>query len=82
MARLMYEFLRDSGVSDNAVSGRLHYASRTLRDEWVHEEFHARGHGLGAQEPNRDMRAERDVLLCEPLEPKIPLWVPYVHYGV
>ncbi|KAM5342911.1 hypothetical protein ACJ41O_013877 [Fusarium nematophilum] len=35
MARLTYEFLGKKGISDTSVSGGLHYATRTLRDQWV-----------------------------------------------
>ncbi|KAH7161297.1 CHAT domain-containing protein [Dactylonectria macrodidyma] len=81
MARLIYEFLLASGVGDNAVSGGLHHASRSLRDEWVREECHARNQESGPQEPARDIISGRDVVLCEVLEPKRPLWAPYVHFG-
>ncbi|RYP58987.1 hypothetical protein DL771_011041 [Monosporascus sp. 5C6A] len=37
MARITYGVLRDEGISDKAVSGGLHRATRELRDQWVQD---------------------------------------------
>ncbi|GKT97201.1 TPR domain containing protein [Colletotrichum tofieldiae] len=71
MARLTWEFMGDKGFSDESVSRGLHYAMRTLRDQWVN----------GVE----DLKAKhkRDATLVLDETPKrTPTWVPYVHYGV
>ncbi len=73
MARMTYEYLRDKGMTDESVSQGLHWATRTLRDQWVDGERDARRGDLGAR---------RDAALDVASEPRQPLWVPYVHFGV
>ncbi|KAH8648230.1 CHAT domain-containing protein [Ilyonectria robusta] len=75
MARLMYEFLRDRGISNESVSGGLHHATRLLRDDWLHQE-------VNGQKTIRDYMSVRDVEICKSTERSRPLWVPYVHYGI
>ncbi|KAH7007179.1 CHAT domain-containing protein [Ilyonectria destructans] len=74
MARLMYQFLQDFGMNDESVSYGLHHATRKLRDYWVQE-------GGYGKEAIGDLSL-RDVVICGGTEPRWPLWVPYVHYGV
>ncbi|KAF4442531.1 TPR domain-containing [Fusarium acutatum] len=75
MAQLFYGFLHKTGISDGAISHGLHYATRQLRDSWVQ--------GLGYSENMvRDTDIVRDVVACEDMELKYPLWIPYAHYGV
>ncbi|KAH7116604.1 hypothetical protein B0J13DRAFT_653092, partial [Dactylonectria estremocensis] len=75
MARLVYEFLRDRGMSNESVSGGLHHATGLLRDDWLHEE-------VDGQKTIRDSGSVRDIEMRESTERSRPLWVPYVHYGV
>ncbi|KAH7009234.1 CHAT domain-containing protein [Microdochium trichocladiopsis] len=75
MARMTYEFLRDEGIRDETVSRGLHRAMRTLRDQWVEVEDAGRG-------KSRSSGADRDAELRQGSEPRRPLWVPYVHFGV
>lgn len=75
MARLTYEFLRESGISDKSVGGGLHRATRQLRDDWVLQE-------ADSHRATGDSCSARDTEICEDPEPSRPLWVPYVHYGV
>lgn len=74
MARLMYQFLQDCGISDESVSYGLHHATRELRDSWMQEEGYVQ-EAIG--DPN-----SRDAVICGNTESNWPLWVPYVHYGV
>ncbi|KAH7016383.1 CHAT domain-containing protein [Microdochium trichocladiopsis] len=75
MARMTYEFLRDEGIRDETVSRGLHRAMRTLRDQWVEFEDAGRGKSWSSG-------ADRDAELRQGSEPRRPLWVPYVHFGV
>ncbi|KAL8364557.1 hypothetical protein RB595_003713 [Gaeumannomyces hyphopodioides] len=83
MARMVYEYLRDKGMGDEAVSQGLHRAMRMLRDQWVDEEESGGGR-LQLSEAARDAErnAERDFEVSHGSETKQPLWVPYVHFGV
>ncbi|KAH7124506.1 TPR domain-containing protein [Dactylonectria macrodidyma] len=75
MARMIYEFLRDEGIRDETVSRGLHRAMRTFRDRWVDGEDAGRGKSWSSG-------AQRAAELRRGSEPRWPLWVPYVHFGV
>ncbi|GKT60050.1 TPR domain-containing protein [Colletotrichum tofieldiae] len=72
MARMTYDFMGDKKMEDASVSGGLHHAARTLRDQWVDEELNI----------GREGRRKRDIILCDNLTSSRLSWVPYVHYGV
>ncbi|KAI7762750.1 hypothetical protein LZL87_008191 [Fusarium oxysporum] len=74
MAQLFYRFLHKTGVSDDAISHGLHFATRQLRDSWVQE----LGYG---ENVIKDADMVRDVVTCDDTEFHYPLWVPYAHYG-
>ncbi|KAL8396668.1 hypothetical protein RB594_003654 [Gaeumannomyces avenae] len=75
MVRTVYEYLRDEGMGDEAVSRGLHRAMSMLRDQWVDEEESGGGR-------SRLSEAARGAEVSHGSETKRPLWVPYVHFGV
>lgn len=75
IARTMYEYLHDNGMTDESVSQGLHWATRTLRNQWVDSERPA------GREESLWPGASRDVALEVTSVPKQPSWVPYVHFG-
>lgn len=81
MARLVYEFLAKQGLKDSSVSCALHHATKHLRDEWV------QNHRTARESSNQEEKATklRDLDFFEGeevQESRMPLWVPYIHYGV
>ncbi|PFH63161.1 hypothetical protein XA68_17270 [Ophiocordyceps unilateralis] len=68
MANMIYGSLGANGLNDASVSLALHRATRTLREEWLCEEI---------SEATR-----RDVIVSNEEVSKMPLWVPYIHFGV
>ncbi|KAJ6035859.1 CHAT domain-containing protein [Penicillium herquei] len=81
MARLVYQNLRADGhVKDHSVSLALNNASRFLRDKWRKEADRTRTchEALGHEEvPGRYA-----YMTDQPATAKMPLWIPYVHFGV
>ncbi|KAH8807441.1 CHAT domain-containing protein [Xylogone sp. PMI_703] len=78
VARIVYETLRDEGMTDLAVCKGLHKAVTALRDKEVASEL----------KRLENMRASRDIDGIEILgespvySTKPQYWVPYVHFGV
>lgn len=77
MARLVYENLDD--LDDEAVSWGLHNATRTLRDQWVHETMNNRA---AYDEDVQEILDHRGTAVGTSFSPGQPLWAPYVHFGV
>lgn len=75
MALLFYSFLHKIGMSDDAKSHGIHFATRQPRDSWVQRV----GYG---ENVISDVDLLRDVVACDDLELQYPLWIPYVQYGV
>ncbi|PWI65081.1 hypothetical protein PCL_07380 [Purpureocillium lilacinum] len=72
MARMLYETLRTSGLTDAAVSCGLHHATRSLRQQWFRD-----------QNIELKQSGSRTIALSEgDVQEATPPWVPYVHYGV
>ncbi|RYP81636.1 hypothetical protein DL770_005844 [Monosporascus sp. CRB-9-2] len=68
VARVLYETLRDEGMTDAAVCRGLHRAVRALRDGRIEREGEGRDAkllGMGTQEKGLTN----------------PYWIPYVHFG-
>lgn len=98
MARLVYEGMRERGLSDASVARALHNATTVLRDRWVSSlETEVEGSQLEKMmrsmkiaasedsEPPQDERAERiprDVLPPEDDDQEYLHWTPYVHFGL
>ncbi|KAK5996037.1 Small ribosomal subunit uS17B-like protein [Cladobotryum mycophilum] len=83
MAKLTYEFLRDNELQDESVGRGLHHATRTLRNQWVNDIHTTCNHIDDFDDWNgRGSRLDRDAILIDEPEPKRPLWVPYVHFGI
>jgi CHAT domain-containing protein len=88
MARVLYERLRDHGITDEAVSRGLHAAARHLRDEWSKElDNEWRGRGLAGNGKRKLEQVEGDgqryIISCEDDDDMRPLyWVPFIHYGI
>ncbi|KAL8364968.1 hypothetical protein RB595_003992 [Gaeumannomyces hyphopodioides] len=69
VARVLYETLRDEGMTDAAVCRGLHRAVRTLRDGRTERRQEARdGFSVGSVTAKRG--------------PTNSYWVPYIHFGV
>jgi tetratricopeptide (TPR) repeat protein len=73
VSRVIYEEIRNEGMTDESVCRGLHKAARELRRQWLTDSFMA----------SRDSRLPRDVVLCDDEDDIQSLpWVPYVHFGV
>ncbi|RDA91099.1 hypothetical protein CP533_6693 [Ophiocordyceps camponoti-saundersi (nom. inval.)] len=70
VARVLYETLRDNGMTDEAVCKGLHTATRELRDRGVRNRWGGRDATLIGSE-----KAPQQVTLLD------MHWIPYVHYG-
>ncbi|RDW82942.1 hypothetical protein BP5796_04433 [Coleophoma crateriformis] len=96
MARITYESIRDTGMSDESVCWGLHNASRKLRDLWLSglvkferereciieaETSLAEDEMVAQSVSNRDQRADRKPVLSN-RPPESLSWAPYVHFGV
>ena len=97
VARIVYETLRDEGMTDVAVARGLHRATRALRDESVMMAGQQResseceeGHlaRLADEGSSDTWEEERDGTLLfssakRAREPVLdPVWIPYMHFGV
>lgn len=86
MAKMTYEGMRDSGMSDESVAWGLHKAAKVLRDRWLTEQPMARPEdtsvGNAIEVETRDERLPRDVILCDGDITSPPYWIPYIHVGV
>ncbi|KAK9311150.1 CHAT domain-containing protein [Lipomyces starkeyi] len=71
MARMTYEEMRDSNMTDDSVCRGLHKASRVLRNRWLKMPVQTRIRGGR----DRDIQPEGG-------ETGSLDWVPYVHFGV
>jgi tetratricopeptide (TPR) repeat protein len=69
VARVIYETIRDEGMTDIAVCRGLHNAVRSLRDGLVDRAVEVRNATLKGFGP-------------QPERLENPYWIPYVHYGV
>ncbi|KAI0384134.1 CHAT domain-containing protein [Hypomontagnella monticulosa] len=68
VARILYETLRDEGMTDTAVSRGLHFALRALRDGQMNDTEIRDGKVIGLEASGA--RTMTDLF-----------WVPYVHFG-
>ncbi len=98
MARIMYERMKDEGISDESVSSGLHQATRELRDRWLSAPTKSRCEHRSVREATtsgagneagtivlRDGDERYGQLLrdCSLDEETGPAnWVPYFHFGV
>ena len=73
-ARVVYETIRDEGMTDMAVCRGLHRAVKNLRDGCMESSRDARDAELSDEEFCDDTR---ESTLQSPL-----YWAPYIHYGV
>jgi hypothetical protein len=69
VARVLYETMRDEGMTDVAVCRGLHRAVRALRDGRIEEEGDERDAKLLS-------------LTTQARDPTNLHWVPYVHFSV
>ena len=76
IARLTYEVIAESGMSDYFVAWGLHQATTALRDRWLKSLNPAK---VGSSE---DVRGERDIMSFEDDDPDCLHWIPYIHFGV
>ncbi|KAF2740441.1 hypothetical protein EJ04DRAFT_600690 [Polyplosphaeria fusca] len=74
VARVVYETMRDEGMTDMAVCRGLHQAVRRLRDNQMPGMREARDAELSDEESGEEG--------CENSLSSPQYWVPYVHYGV
>ncbi|KAH8888060.1 TPR domain-containing protein [Thozetella sp. PMI_491] len=96
VATKLYQWIRDQGMSDEAVSYGLHRACRELRCQWLVDST-ARGYQpkVGVSSRNFSARIEPPCESSQPsirkatvigaadTIPRLPCyWVPYVHYGI
>ena len=81
VAQMVYKWMHQRGLVHASVSESLHFACRSLRDEWARGEEDKRA---WRREREDAARAQgRDITDFESLDKGGPLfWVPYVHYGV
>ncbi|EKJ79072.1 hypothetical protein FPSE_00673 [Fusarium pseudograminearum CS3096] len=98
IARVTYESMIDSGLSDQGVSWGLHRASIELRDRWVKGQKRERssleravrvlrndGSNVARDEKYCNDESGRDIVMIEDDEPEVGeqlQWAPYVHFGV
>ncbi|KAI1477568.1 hypothetical protein F4774DRAFT_427186 [Daldinia eschscholtzii] len=96
MARVVYEVIRNEGMTDDSVCKGLHLATRRLRDRWVSEENPKTEEersiniesGTSIQEIELDdgdgriSQRQRDATLCEDEDASLLKWIPYVHFGL
>ncbi|KAK4161139.1 CHAT domain-containing protein [Cladorrhinum sp. PSN259] len=96
IARVMYEVIRDKGMTDEAVCLGLHTAAREARNRWVSERPTEDGEAAGLMKGSSSMDGDPGggfVLPSPPPQPprdieadqddeKPPSWVPYIHFGV
>ncbi|KAM0388226.1 hypothetical protein ACHAQC_009836 [Fusarium culmorum] len=98
IARVTYESMIDSGLSDYGVSWGLHRATRKLRDKWVKRQKQdgslseravrvLRNDNINVAADRKYCKDEsgRDIVMIEDDEPEVGeqlQWAPYVHFGV
>ncbi|KAI1736296.1 CHAT domain-containing protein [Xylaria scruposa] len=71
VARILYETLRDEGMTDISVSRGLHRAIKQLRDKEIKMEVQGRHCISGNSKTKTEARAMTGFY-----------WVPYIHFGV
>ncbi|KAK7224216.1 hypothetical protein V2G26_012219 [Clonostachys chloroleuca] len=92
VATMTYEWMKNRKMSDESVSGGLHYALRRLRGVWISENAARRAlkHENGVQnakvdqilKPSQSQRKERDARDIESYNNTPIYWVPFVHFGI
>ncbi|KAI8712095.1 CHAT domain-containing protein [Fusarium sp. LHS14.1] len=90
IAKMTYQELRDSDISDESICRGLHKATRELRGKWMEQYKSCQSPASPATTDCQDttngslVRSVRDASLieCEDLDLGIAYWAPYVHYGV
>ena len=98
MARIMYERMKDEGISDESVSSGLHQATRELRDRWLIAPTKSRcehrsvreavtswaGEKAGTMVPRDGDERYGQLLRDADLDEETgpANWVPYFHFGV
>ena len=86
VAKVVYETLRDKGMTDIAICRGLHRAIRALRDgrverEWASDEGNTTA--ATVEDDNRDGRTAT-LVSCGSRSRNLwnPYWLPYIHFGV
>lgn len=84
----LYEWMITHKMSDESVSGGLHYTIRYLRKQWIEEDLARQAAQSDAnirqetvlENPLRqdEIRNKRDVEICDD---SLPPWIPFVHFG-
>ncbi|OTA96293.1 hypothetical protein M434DRAFT_392957 [Hypoxylon sp. CO27-5] len=96
MARVLYEVMRDEGMTDESVCKGLHLATRRLRNRWLDEECPEDQQKLSSDSAlkddsekirscysyGRNGRPQRDAAVCDDEDMGLLKWIPYVHFGV
>ncbi|MCJ1250434.1 hypothetical protein MMC30_007662 [Trapelia coarctata] len=87
VASVLYETVRDMGLTDGAVALGLHCAVRMLRDESVKAGRGAMAYATStrALDGSADRNGRDLTLTCENEDVEqvtSSFWVPYIHYGV
>ncbi|KAF9774467.1 hypothetical protein IL306_007545 [Fusarium sp. DS 682] len=88
MARITYESIQRGDLADESVCRGLRKATLDLRDQWFQEQNRASSRKRKARsisEGETEMsEGARDVVAMDEEDDasKLPLWVPYVHFGV
>ncbi|KAL2672900.1 hypothetical protein Neosp_013617 [[Neocosmospora] mangrovei] len=90
IAKMTYQELKDSDISDESICQGLHKATRELRGKWIEQhkgdQSPASPTATDCQDATNGslVRSLRDAFLIESedLDLGIAYWAPYVHYGV
>ncbi|KAF5009571.1 hypothetical protein FDECE_4229 [Fusarium decemcellulare] len=90
MAKMTYQELQDSDISDESICRGLHKAIRELRRRWIEQYKSCQSAASPIATDRQDItdeslvRSSRDASLIESEDHNLGLayWAPYVHYGV
>ncbi|EEU41787.1 uncharacterized protein NECHADRAFT_87858 [Fusarium vanettenii 77-13-4] len=90
IAKMTYQELKDSDISDESICRGLHKATRELRGKWIEQHKSCQSPASPTTTHFQDttngslVRSLRDAYLIESedLDLGIAYWAPYVHYGV
>jgi CHAT domain-containing protein len=90
MAKMTYQELQDSGISDESICRGLHKATRELRRRWKGQRESYQSAWLATASDGHEsakgslLRAVRDASLIDSTDNNLGSadWAPYIHYGV
>ncbi|KAF5243562.1 hypothetical protein FANTH_8141 [Fusarium anthophilum] len=90
MAKMTYQELLNSDISDESICRGLHNATRELRDRWIVKHEARQSLEVTTAPDNNDKergsltRSVRDASLIGSMETNLGSadWAPYIHYGV